>query len=252
MPGTEKIEVPVEAVLVENPDAARYGAVLMGPEAVRKAGLAARPNGSVWRPDVAPDRKAQQRAEAAVAQLAPHAQLAVERGYQSKDDMNTLALGGFAVVVVLGAAAVATGLAAADSRNDRATLAAVGAPPRMNRIQAGLQCTLIAGIGAVLGTVSGFVPALGLLRSHTAGQLGAPHGAVRRALGAAGADHGGAAGGGGAGGGRLQPGPAAAGTAGGLRPGVRARAGGRPPVRARTRSGAVSRSCRVFQDRCAR
>ncbi|MFB8203862.1 FtsX-like permease family protein [Kitasatospora purpeofusca] len=174
VPGTERIEVPVEAVLVENPDAARYGAVLMGPEAVRKAGLTARPNGSVWRPEVAPDRKAQQRAEAAVAQLVPHAQLTVERGYQPKGDMNTLALGGFAVVVVLGAAAVATGLAAADSRNDRATLAAVGAPPRMNRIQAGLQCTLIAGIGAVLGTVSGFVPALGLLRSHTAGQLGAP------------------------------------------------------------------------------
>ncbi|KJY36421.1 ABC transporter permease [Streptomyces sp. NRRL S-495] len=174
VPGTERIEVPVEAVLVENPDAARYGAVLMGPEAVRKAGLTPRPNGSVWRPEVAPDRKAQQRAEAAVAQLAPHAQLAVERGYQSKGDMNTLALGGFAVVVVLGAAAVATGLAAADSRNDRATLAAVGAPPRMNRIQAGLQCTLIAGIGAVLGTVSGFVPALGLLRSHASGQIGAP------------------------------------------------------------------------------
>ncbi|MDY0811944.1 ABC transporter permease [Kitasatospora purpeofusca] len=174
VPGTERIEVTVEAVLVENPDAARYGAVLMGPEAVRKAGLTPSPNGSVWRPDLAPDRKAQQRAEAAVAQLAPYAQLAVERGYQPKGDMNTLALGGFAVVVVLGAAAVATGLAAADSRNDRATLAAVGAPPRMNRIQAGLQCTLIAGIGAVLGTVSGFVPALGLLRSHASGQLGAP------------------------------------------------------------------------------
>ncbi|SDT73134.1 putative ABC transport system permease protein [Streptomyces sp. TLI_053] len=174
VPGTERIEVRVEAVLAENPDAARYGAVLMGPEAVRRAGLTPRPNGSVWRPEVAPDRKAQQRAEAAVARLVPHAQLTVERGYRPKGDMNTLALGGFAVVVVLGAAAVATGLAAADSRNDRATLAAVGAPPRTNRIQAGLQCTLIAGVGAVLGTVSGFVPALGLLRSHASGQLGAP------------------------------------------------------------------------------
>ncbi len=174
VPGTERREIAVEAVLVENPDAARYGAVLMGPEAVRKVGLTPRPTGSVWRPDAAPDRKAQQRAEAAVAQLAPHARLEVERGYRSKGDVNTLALGGFAVVVVLGAAAVATGLAAADSRNDRATLAAVGAPPRMNRIQAGLQCTLIAGTGAVLGTVSGFVPALGLLRSHASGRIGAP------------------------------------------------------------------------------
>ncbi|MFF7458521.1 FtsX-like permease family protein [Kitasatospora sp. NPDC008115] len=172
-PAVEQREVPVDAVLVENADAARYGSVLMSPEAVRAAGLVPRPAGAVWLPKDAPDGKAQQRAEAAVVRILPQAMLHVERGYQPKNDVNTLALGGFAAVVVLGAAAVATGLAAADSRNDRATLVAVGAPPRIHRVQAGLQCLLIAGIGAVLGTVSGFVPALGLLRSRAAAEAGA-------------------------------------------------------------------------------
>ncbi|WP_380278253.1 FtsX-like permease family protein [Kitasatospora purpeofusca] len=171
-PLPEVREVAVEAVLVENADAARYGSVLMNPDAVRRAGLTPRPTGSVWLPDDAPGAKAQQRAEADVVRLLPHARLLVERGYQPKRDVNTLALGGFAAVVVLGAAAVATGLAAADSLGDRATLAAVGAPPRIHRVQAGLQCALIAGIGGVLGTVSGFVPALGLLRSRLASELG--------------------------------------------------------------------------------
>ncbi|WP_327679830.1 ABC transporter permease [Kitasatospora sp. NBC_00458] len=173
VPKPDRREVGVEAVLVANPEAARFGAALMSPEAVRKAALDARPAGSVWLPETAPTPKEQQRAEATVARIVPFARLQVERGYQPKGDLNTLALTGFAAVVVLGAAAVATGLAAADSRNDQATLAAVGAPPRIRRVQAGLQCVLIAGIGAVLGTVSGFVPAMGLLRAHGAGHSGA-------------------------------------------------------------------------------
>ncbi|MET9401305.1 ABC transporter permease [Kitasatospora sp. NPDC002965] len=173
-PQTENREIGVEAVLVENPEAARFGPVLMSLDAVRKAGLEARPAGSVWLPETVPTPKEQQRAEATVARIVPFAQLRVERGYHPKSNLNTVALTGFAAVVVLGAAAVATGLAAADSRNDQATLAAVGAPPRIRRVQAGLQCALIAAIGAVLGTISGFVPAMGLLRAHSAGSSAAP------------------------------------------------------------------------------
>ncbi|MFE6865927.1 FtsX-like permease family protein [Kitasatospora sp. NPDC057692] len=173
-PQTGTKEIAVDALLVDNPEAARYGGLLMSPDAVRKVGLSAESAGSVWRPAHPPTAKAQQRVEADVAQVAPHAQLHVERGFQPKDDVTGLALAGFAVVVVLGAAAVATGLAAADSRNDRATLAAVGAPPRIHRVQAGLQSTLIAGLGAAIGTVSGFVPAVALLRSHASGQIGVP------------------------------------------------------------------------------
>ncbi|MFC5667247.1 FtsX-like permease family protein [Kitasatospora misakiensis] len=171
-PGSK--EIAVDALLVDNPDAARYGGLLMSPDAVRTIGLATESIGSVWRPAHPPTTKVQQRVEADLAQVVPRATLHVERGFRPKDDVISLALAGFAALVVLGAAAVATGLAAADSRNDRATLAAVGAPPRIHRVQAGLQSTLIAGLGAVIGTASGFVPAMALLRSHASGQIGGP------------------------------------------------------------------------------
>ncbi|MER6359930.1 ABC transporter permease [Kitasatospora sp. NPDC001527] len=173
-PQTGTKEIAVDALLVNNPEAARYGGLLMSPDAVRRIGLSTESIGSVWRPAHPPTAKAQQRVEADLAQVVPRAVLHVERGFQPKDDVISLALAGFAVVVVLGAAAVATGLAAADSLGDRATLAAVGAPPRIHRVQAGLQSTLIAGLGAAIGTVSGFVPAVALLRSHAGGQIGAP------------------------------------------------------------------------------
>ncbi|MFF2040361.1 FtsX-like permease family protein [Kitasatospora sp. NPDC058170] len=166
-PKPELQEVGVEAVLVENASAARFGSGLVGPATVQKAGLSPEPTGSVWLPATPPDDRTQQRAEAATARLDRLARLEVERGYQPKDDLMSLALTGFAALVVLGAAGIATGLAAADSRQDQATLAAVGAPPLIRRTLAALQCALIAFLGGVLGTVSGFVPALGLLRSRT-------------------------------------------------------------------------------------
>ncbi|MFF4814916.1 FtsX-like permease family protein [Kitasatospora sp. NPDC001309] len=169
VPKPDLQEVPVDAVLVDNPDAARYAQGLMPATALAKLGLASAPQGAVWRPATPPDRKAQQRAAAAAARLDHYAELDVERGYQPKGDALTLALSGFAGLVVLGAAGIATGLAAADSRQDQATLAAVGAPPRIRRTMAGLQCALIALLGALLGAVNGFVPAVGLLKSRASG-----------------------------------------------------------------------------------
>ncbi|MFD5433568.1 FtsX-like permease family protein [Kitasatospora sp. NPDC127067] len=169
IPKPDLQEVPVDAVLVDNPAAADFAQGLALPSALPGLGLAARPTGSVWLPATPPDRKAQQRAEAAAARLDRFSTLEVERGYQPKSDALTLALTGFAGLVVLGAAGIATGLAAADSRQDQATLAAVGAPPRIRRSMAGLQCTLIALLGALLGAVNGFVPAVGLLKSRAGG-----------------------------------------------------------------------------------
>ncbi|MFJ8478199.1 FtsX-like permease family protein [Kitasatospora sp. NPDC094011] len=169
IPKPDLQEVPVDAVLVDNPDAARFAQGLMPATALAKLGLASAPQGAVWRPATPPDRKAQQRAAAAAAQLDHYSELDVERGYQSKGDALTLALSGFAGLVVLGAAGIATGLAAADSRQDQATLAAVGAPPRIRRTMAGLQCALIALLGALLGAANGFVPAVGLLKSRATG-----------------------------------------------------------------------------------
>ncbi|MBC3842633.1 hypothetical protein GXW82_28025 [Streptacidiphilus sp. 4-A2] len=88
----------------------------------------------------------------------------MERGYQSTNSAITIGLAVIASVVAIGAAAIATGLAAADSQSDLATLAAVGAAPGIRRRLSGFQCMVIAAMGAVLGTGAGIVPAWALWR----------------------------------------------------------------------------------------
>ena len=48
----------------------------------------------------------------------------------------------------------------ADSRKDHVTLAGVGAAPRLRKALAGSQALMTAGLGTVLGSISGVIPAL--------------------------------------------------------------------------------------------
>ncbi|MFD2764585.1 FtsX-like permease family protein [Micromonospora eburnea] len=66
-----------------------------------------------------------------------------------------LLLAGASGVITVGAAGVATGLAAAEGRRDLSTLAAVGADPRVRRVLSLCQAGVIAGLGSVLGIVAG-------------------------------------------------------------------------------------------------
>ncbi|MCX4745768.1 FtsX-like permease family protein [Kitasatospora sp. NBC_01287] len=170
-PGDKDVSVP--AVLIDNPVAAHYGIGIISPATAQQLGLASDISASVWLPAAPPSAKLQQQAAAAVARFNSFADLEVERGYQAKSDLTTLALSGFAALVVLGAAGIATGLAAADSRPDQATLAAVGAPPRTRRVLSGLQCGIIAALGAGLGTLCGYVPAVALRRARDLALSGA-------------------------------------------------------------------------------
>ncbi|WP_345628927.1 FtsX-like permease family protein [Rugosimonospora acidiphila] len=66
-------------------------------------------------------------------------------------------------LVALGAAAIATGLAASESRAELMTMAAVGAAPRVRRLLSLAQAGTIAGLGALLGVVAGFGAAAAVL-----------------------------------------------------------------------------------------
>ncbi|WP_405019130.1 FtsX-like permease family protein [Kitasatospora sp. NBC_00070] len=153
-------DVKAEAVVF--PSALRNLGAFASPETARRLGLTVTEGGSVWQPAEMPSSADEQKAEAALANVVSDAQFTVERGYRGKNDLVLLALTGFASIVALGAAGIATGLASADSQRDLTTLAAVGATGGIRRRLSGFQCGVIAAMGALLGTVSGVVPAVAL------------------------------------------------------------------------------------------
>jgi putative ABC transport system permease protein len=86
----------------------------------------------------------------------------VERGPQAGTP-GLLLLAVVAGAITLGAAAIATGLAAADGRADLTTLAAVGASPRVRRALSLSQSGVIAGLGSLLGAIAGLGAATAVL-----------------------------------------------------------------------------------------
>ncbi|MER8183610.1 FtsX-like permease family protein [Kitasatospora sp. NPDC094015] len=170
--------VSVDAVVVK---AQTPGSAFVSPDTARRLGFQVAEVGSVWLPDAVPADGPEQKASAAVAKASDGAYLQVERGYQSEQTLVTLGLTGFAALVALGAAGIATGLAAADSQRDLTTLAAVGAAGGIRRRLAGFQCGVIAAMGAVLGTLAGIVPAVALRKVEAASGpammmgMGVPH-----------------------------------------------------------------------------
>ncbi|PBC77930.1 putative ABC transport system permease protein [Streptomyces sp. TLI_235] len=171
--------VTVDAVYVKPETAAAQA--LVSPQTAKKLGLSTRPAGSVWRPAAAPSDGAEQKASAAVAKLDDGASVTVERGYRSQQTLTGLALTGFAGLVALGAAGIATGLAAADSQRDLSTLAAVGATGGIRRRLSGFQCGVIAAMGTVLGTLCGVVPAVALRKMEASAVYDSSYGMTKPA-----------------------------------------------------------------------
>jgi putative ABC transport system permease protein len=94
----------------------------------------------------------------------------VERGPRARSDTRSLLLLAIvAGVVALGAAAIATGLAAADGRAELGTLAAVGASPRVRRALSLSQSGVIAGLGSLLGAVAGLGGSVAVLVAFNRG-----------------------------------------------------------------------------------
>ena len=86
------------------------------------------------------------------------AQVYTEVGFVDRLAPVDLAVAVAAVLVLLGATFTATALALADARRDRVVLTAMGAAPRDQRLTAGSTASLIAGTGALIGSVVGLVP----------------------------------------------------------------------------------------------
>ncbi|MEU8268902.1 hypothetical protein AB0B89_17250 [Sphaerisporangium sp. NPDC049002] len=102
----------------------------------------------------------EERIRQGVAAVTSLAEVRVERGPERPVDIVFLLVFAGAIILVLGGTFAATGLAAADSRPDIATLAAIGAAPGIRRLVTMGQAWFIAATGVTLGAAVGFVPGL--------------------------------------------------------------------------------------------
>jgi putative ABC transport system permease protein len=84
----------------------------------------------------------------------------VEPGISDGDLWMSWSIVAASALITLSAAGITTGLALANARTDHATLAGVGASPRLRKALAGAQALFTSGLGAVLGTLAGAVPAV--------------------------------------------------------------------------------------------
>ncbi|MGA4541112.1 FtsX-like permease family protein [Uniformispora flossi] len=135
---------------------------VLGEEAARAIGVPPGDIGILFDTVSMPSEADEQRARAQLDGVVTGVYFDVERGYQGRPSTQLLLLAAATVVVALGAAGVATGLALADGRRDLATLGAVGAPPRVRRALSAAQSWVIALVGTVLGLAVGLLPAAAL------------------------------------------------------------------------------------------
>ncbi len=136
---------------------------ILSPGALARTGLVPQTAGLLATTTRMPTQAEEDRLRAVLEGASAGISLSVERGSDPNWDPTLLILALAAGVITLGAAAIATGLAAADGRAELSTLAAVGASPRVGRTLSLSQSGVIAGLGSVLGSVAGLGAAMAVL-----------------------------------------------------------------------------------------
>jgi len=167
-PGPVRYTSPPTVVVPVQHGTGGYPTGFLSPQAAEEVGIPVAVQATVLSYDVPPSDDVEEEVSAALADIGEEQRFQVERGYRDNYGLGLLALLAASALVTLGAAGVATGLAQADARADLATLAAIGAAPRLRRRLTAFQAGVIAGLGALLGTVSGFVPVLAYLEADSA------------------------------------------------------------------------------------
>ncbi|MEV4826006.1 FtsX-like permease family protein [Micromonospora sp. NPDC049274] len=150
-PTTSTIELPGYAL----PAAVGSPRLLLSPSATRRLALKPVEIGWVVATPAPPGLRQQERFTADLRAFGTFS-LNVAQGTAPRDDSPLLLLlAAAAGVITVGAAGIATALAAAEGRAELSTLAAVGAAPAVRRLLAICQAGVIAGLGSVLGIVAG-------------------------------------------------------------------------------------------------
>jgi putative ABC transport system permease protein len=160
--GTVK-RLTVRAVVVSDGYPATQ--LIVPPSVATKLGVTPEPIGVFARDTRAPSSDEKQALAGKLNAINPRLYHYIESGYHDDRAWMMYALVGVAAVIAVGAAVIATALADVDGRADLVTLGAVGASPRTRRLLSLSRAGVIAGIGAVLGTAAGFVPAIAWVRA---------------------------------------------------------------------------------------
>jgi len=136
-PAAHPVSVPAAYV---DAGGKRFLQAFVSPAVAQRVGVAPVLQPLVLQYATPPDDNTEERVRAELAKLGDqYVDFQVERGYRDRYGIGLLALLLASAVITLGAAGIATGLAQADARADRATLAAIGSPPRVRRSLAAWQ-----------------------------------------------------------------------------------------------------------------
>jgi putative ABC transport system permease protein len=135
---------------------------LISPAVAAQAGMGIVPTGLVALTTDVPETGTVDRLTADLAEAGLDAPF-VETGPDGENDVVLYILAAASALITLGAAGIATGLAAADGRADLTTLAAIGAAPGVRRRLSLSQSGVIAGLGSVLGVTAGIGSAFAAL-----------------------------------------------------------------------------------------
>src|SRR5690554_3006440 len=151
---------------VEGDDIGALHSLVLPPDALGQidAGLQTVPHAVVAAPSTPWTSEQEDALVAQVEGVNPDLAAEVERAPDRDVSLTVLALVGSAGILALAATWIASGLAAVESRADLATLAAVGAAPRVRRRVAGLQSAFLTATGVLPGLVGGL--AVGWARSE--------------------------------------------------------------------------------------
>jgi putative ABC transport system permease protein len=150
------------------PDGIDSPSVIMSPATVAKLALTSRLAGIVAATSRMSTEAEIDKLNAMVPSLGDQWHASVHQRGQHKAKIELIILAIVAGVITLGAASIATGLAAADGKADLATLAAVGASPGVRRILSLSQTGLIAGLGSAVGVAAGFGAAAAMIAGRNA------------------------------------------------------------------------------------
>ncbi|WP_345215024.1 ABC transporter permease [Georgenia halophila] len=150
---TETIEVAAESVEWSR---TQYS-VILPPAAAAELGMESKVVGMILVPDEPASDADVAAARAAAESVSGDIDVAVESSPVVETSIDMLVLLAGATLLGVVATWISVGLAAAESRSDLATLAAIGASPAMRRWVAGGQAAVLAVTGVLLGVATGIV-----------------------------------------------------------------------------------------------